>query len=88
MTKGMENLRVGTKSSAEATAEYGKVIESESENVGNIISPGPLYRGLVTLLGWLLPRLAPDGLIVVDIYWSNIQTMCLDHPIIVYIIVV
>ena len=31
-----------------------------SEDIGNTISPDPLYRGLVTLLGWSLPRLAPN----------------------------
>jgi len=34
-----------------------------SEDIGNIISLDPLYRGLVILLGWLLFRLAPNGLI-------------------------
>ena len=29
-------------------------------DIGNIVSPDPLYRGLVKLLGWLLPRLAPN----------------------------
>jgi len=31
-----------------------------SGNIDNIISSDPLYQGLVTLLGWLIPRLAPD----------------------------
>ena len=34
-----------------------------SENIGNTVSLDPLYKGLVTLLGWPLPGLAPDGLI-------------------------
>jgi len=31
-----------------------------SEDISNTISLDPLYRGLVTLLGWSLPRLAPN----------------------------
>jgi len=34
-----------------------------SGNIGNTVSLDPLYRGLVILLGWLLPRLAPNRLI-------------------------
>jgi len=35
-------------------------------NISNTVSLDPLYRDLVTLLGWSLPRLAPDGLITVS----------------------
>ena len=38
-----------------------------SENISNTISPDLLYRGLVTLLGWLLSRLASDELITASI---------------------
>ena len=37
------------------------------EDINNTVSPDPLYRGLITLLGLLLPRLAPDGLITASI---------------------
>ena len=57
-------------------------------DIGNTVSPDSLYRGLVILLGWLVPKLASNRLIVVDIDWSSAQTMCLDYPIIVYIVVV
>ena len=36
-------------------------------DIGNTISPNPLYRDLFTLLGWLLFRLAPNGLITIFI---------------------
>ena len=36
-----------------------------SGDIGNIVSPDPLYRGLVILLGWSLSRLTPNGLITV-----------------------
>ena len=38
-----------------------------SENIGNTVSLDLLYKGLVTLLGWLLSRLAPDRLIKTSI---------------------
>jgi len=38
-----------------------------SENIGNTVSLDLLYKGLVTLLGWLLSRLAPDRLITTSI---------------------
>ena len=38
-----------------------------SENIDNTISLDPLYRGLTTLLGLLLLRLASDGLITAPI---------------------
>jgi len=42
-----------------------------SGNIGNTVSSDPLYRGLVTLLGWLLSRLSPNGLITTSIlFWS------------------
>ena len=34
-----------------------------SEDIGNNVSPDPLYRGLATLLDWSLSRLASNGLI-------------------------
>ena len=37
------------------------------KNIGNTVSPDPLYRGLVTLLGWSLPKLAFDRLITVSV---------------------
>jgi len=37
-----------------------------SRDIGHTVSPEPLYRGLVILLGWSLPRLAPDELIAVS----------------------
>ena len=39
------------------------LIELVLGNIGNIVSLNLLYRSLVILLDWLLPRLAPDRLI-------------------------
>jgi len=38
-----------------------------SGDIGNTISLDLLYRGLVTLLDWLLFKLAPNGLITTSI---------------------
>jgi len=38
-----------------------------TESISNIVSPDPLYRNLVTLLGWLLSRLASDELMTAPI---------------------
>ena len=42
------------------------MIKRLSENISNTISPNLLYKDLVILLGLLLPRLAPDGLVTVS----------------------
>jgi len=42
------------------------LIELVLGNIGNIVSLDLLYRSLVILLDWLLPRLAPDGLIAIS----------------------
>ena len=44
-----------------------KVLERLSENIGNTVSLDPLYRGLVTLLDWSLPKLASNRLITTSI---------------------
>jgi len=44
-----------------------KSIVSNLDNIGNTVSPDPLYRDLVTLLDWSLSRLAPNRLITVSI---------------------
>jgi len=36
-----------------------------SEDINNTISLDLFYRGLVTLLGYSLPRLAPDRLVTI-----------------------
>jgi len=42
---------------------HNGLISTMSGNINNTASLDPLYRGLVTLLDWSLPRLAPDGLV-------------------------
>ena len=38
-----------------------------SGDIGNTLSPDLLYRGLVTLLGWSLSRIALNKLITISI---------------------